>query len=284
MKQMESIKKYILFLKHTCGLWITLHPLGNESMITSSDLITFNIHDNPYCVHVKSVDAAHKHCVERQCRIFEKCKGGSFFGTCYAGVGEFVYPIKMRGEVLGFISVSGYQSEQAASYIARMSEKYGLPARGLCESYAALKREIPEKAWVDTLIDPLCDMLELAYIRRSESAAPKEDVIDRVLRYVKRYHTQSITLDSVCEHFGCSRSYISHGFKRRTGMGFREYLNDVRLADAKSLLSHSGLNVTEIAFSVGFADSDYFSVVFKQKVGMSPRAYRKRAREGGVEV
>ena len=111
MNQIETIKNYILFLKRECGLYVTLHPHGNESVITSSELITFNIHDNPYCVFVKSFDGVWQHCIERQCKICEKCKEGSFCGSCFAGVWEFVYPIKRGDELLGFISVSGYKSD-----------------------------------------------------------------------------------------------------------------------------------------------------------------------------
>jgi AraC-like DNA-binding protein len=52
-------------------------------------------------------------------------------------------------------------------------------------------------------------------------------------------------------------------------------LTSLRIEDAKLLLLNSELTVTEIAFSVGYGDSNYFSNIFKQKVGMSPRDYRK---------
>ena len=62
---------------------------------------------------------------------------------------------------------------------------------------------------------------------------------------------------------------------RKTGQSFREYLVSVRLKAAKSLLCHSRLSITEIAFSVGFSDSNYFSNVFKAKEGITPGKYRK---------
>ena len=276
MYNVENIKNYILFLKRECGLYITLHPHGNESVITSSELITFNIHDNPYCVFVKSFDGVWQHCIERQGKVIKKCKEGSFCGCCFAGVWEFVYPIKHRDEHLGFVSVSGYKSDKAGSYISRTSKKYNIPQIKLAVAYSSLKCDTPKKEWVDTLILPLCNMLELAYIKAEADVIADSDPIEDVLRYIKRNHTQKIVLEDVCKHFGYSRSYISHVFKKRIGQSFREYLTKLRLDDAESLLKYSNLTITEIALSVGFSDSNYFSNVFKTKVGISPSAYRKK--------
>lgn len=276
MYNVENIKNYILFLKRECGLCITLHPQGNESVITSTELIAFNIHDYPYCVFVKSFDGVWQHCIERQYKVHQKCKEGAFCGCCFAGVWEFVYPIRHGEEHLGFISVSGYKIDKAESYISRVAKKYNIPQEKLAVAYSSLKGDTPKKEWVDTLILPLCNMLELAYMKAGADVISDNDPIEDVLKYIKRNHAQKIDLEDVCKHFGYSRSYISHVFKKRAGQSFREYLTELRLEDAKSLLHHSNLTVTEIALSVGFSDSAYFSNVFKTKVGISPSAYRKK--------
>ena len=121
-------------------------------------------------------------------------------------------------------------------------------------------------------------MLELAYLNSKEEL--KEGFMDRIVRYIRRYHKENITIDRLCEHFCCSRSKISHAFKAYFGKSFREYLTDLRLADAEGLLRYSELSVTEIAYSVGFCDSNYFSGVFKRRYGIAPTEYRKMKREG----
>jgi YesN/AraC family two-component response regulator len=191
-------------------------------------------------------------------------------------VWEFIYPIKRGDELFGFISVSGYKSDKAESYIARVAKKYNIPQKKLAVAYSSLKCDTPTKKWVDTLILPLCNMLELAYMKSEVNAIADNDPIEEVLKYIKRNHAQKIALEDVCKHFGYSRSYISHVFKKRTGQSFREYLTKLRLDDAESLLKYSNLTVTEIALSVGFSDSTYFSNVFKANVGISPSAYRKK--------
>lgn len=284
MDIISHIKSYILFLKTRCHLSITLHPMERENVILSGELISFNIHDNPYCIYVKSFPAAQKHCVACQRKVLKKCADGAFFGRCYAGCGEYVYPISNGERVVGFISVSGYGGKGAESYLDALSKSYAIPRGSLGKAYAALKGEIPSRAEIDALLYPLCDMLELAYLRSRESAAAEEALMDRILYYIKLHHTQNITLADVCAHFSCSRSHVSHQFRQKTGKTMREYLTALRLEDAKALLQHSHLGVTDIACSLGFSDSNYFSNVFKKHVGCSPLAFRKAQREGGGAV
>ena len=278
MNNITDIRNYIIFLKSQCGLSVTLHPIENEAVIVPSELITFNIHDNPYCIYIKSFPDAQRHCIRRQERVLKKCAEGSFCGSCFAGVRELVYPISNGHDVIGFICVSGYITEKASSFIERTSQRFLIPYSSLEQAYLSLNSKMPDKEWVDTLIMPLCNMLELAYIR-SENGEEQGGLIDRILRYVKQNHTRNVTLEEICEHFSCSRSYISHNFKRNTNMSFREYVTHLRLEDAKTLLSYSKLSITEIALSVGFGDSAYFSSVFKASFGCSPSCYRKTNRE-----
>ncbi len=273
MGDVSGIRDYILYLKNQCGLQISLHPVEEESVIVPGDLMVFNIHENSYCAFLKNYPGAWQRCVQGQKAVFERCKRGAFCGTCYAGVREYVYPIGDGEKTVGFLCVSGYRAEDADGYLKKTAERFSIPYESLKGVYGSLKSEMLSKAESDTLIRPLCDMLELAY--RKTEPRTEESLIVRMIRYVKQYHTQNLTLEELCRVFSCSRSYVSHNFKGHTGRTFREYLTDQRIANAKSLLQYSELSVTEIAFSVGFSDSNYFSNVFKKHTGASPMAYRK---------
>lgn len=277
MDFINEIKSYILFLKGKCNLEITLHPIGSEQLISNSELIAFNIHENPHCIYIKTFPSAHEHCVSRQGKIKEKCRNGSFCGSCYAGVFEYVYPIYDGVSQTGFVSVSGYRGNNYSEYIDKVSADYEIPIDNLRKTAQCLNDNLPEKEYIDTIIAPLIRMLELAYIK-SNLNKTKNAGIDNVLRYINRHYAEDITLESVCDALSYSRSSISHTFKQVTGRSFREYLTEIRLRSAKSLLSHSKLSVTEISYAVGFSDSNYFSNVFKAQTGMPPTEYRKRHR------
>ena len=276
MNYIESIENYIVYLISECGLSVTLHPLKNETLITFTRLIRFNIHDNSYCTYIKSSPKGHERCLAHQKKVLEKCRTEEkeFCGICYAGVFEHVYPIFDGTEIIGFISVGAYACEAGEKRVkcaSRLTEKTEIIAT---KAYSALRSELPDKKKIDTLIFPLCSMLELAY--RNLVRPEKESLIVEICRYVQQHYSTDLTTEEICRVFYCSRSYFSHAFKKEVGTGFREYLTQIRIDHAKRLLRYSNLSVTEIAVSVGFADSNYFSNVFKKQIGCSPLAYRKK--------
>jgi transcriptional regulator GlxA family with amidase domain len=56
------------------------------------------------------------------------------------------------------------------------------------------------------------------------------------------------------------------------------YLNRYRIRQARALLETTSLNVTEVAMACGFGDSTYFGKVFRQEVGVAPRAFQQGRR------
>ena len=201
-----------------------------------------------------------------------------FCGTCHAGVFEYVYPLKGAQSVIGFISVGGYACPDGWERAEKAWEALGYSATVLGRAYSLLEQTVPQKKRIDMLVIPLCQMLELAYLKQ-DGGTESESFMSQVLRYLQRNSAADIKVEDVCRQFGCSRSYFSHIFKRETGKGLREYLLDLRLENAKRLLALSHLSVTEISFAVGFNDSNYFSNVFKRAVGVPPLSYRKRNKE-----
>ncbi len=278
MDAIELIKNYITFLISEYGLEITLHPWEKEELITLSDLALFNIHHNSYCTIIKTAKNGQECCIAQQKKVFAKSEGGSFCGACHAGVFEYIYPITDGKSVLGFISAGGYACCEKEKYIEKTSQRFGIDKSQLNSAYDTLKAP-PSKQKIDTLVLPLCNMLELAYIKSEEKTGRDSRRIDKILQYIRQHYDTNITIDLLCDKFGCSRSYVSHTFKEATGESFKEYLTDLRIRHAKRLLEITNLTVTEIAFSVGFNDSNYFSTVFLHSVGISPLAYRKKRKK-----
>jgi len=71
--------------------------------------------------------------------------------------------------------------------------------------------------------------------------------------------------------------YLSHVFSQYMGVTFTEYLTDVRMHHARTMLVESGRSIGEIADRTGYSDVYYFSKVFKRHHTMPPGMYRKRA-------
>ncbi|MBB6730239.1 response regulator [Cohnella zeiphila] len=92
----------------------------------------------------------------------------------------------------------------------------------------------------------------------------------------ERYADEKLSLRELCRHVLMSASYFSLAFKQETGETFVEYLTRVRIEKAKELLAATPLKFYEIAERVGYADPNYFSVLFKKHTGATPRDFRER--------
>jgi AraC-like DNA-binding protein len=109
----------------------------------------------------------------------------------------------------------------------------------------------------------------------ARAAADRREQIRPVLAYVDRNCRESITLDDVAELVHVSPSRVRHVFKDVTGVGFKEYVTQVRVAEAKRLLLSTDLSVAEIARRVSYTNLNQFYKVFYRSCAMSPGEYRR---------
>lgn len=101
-----------------------------------------------------------------------------------------------------------------------------------------------------------------------------QDSIKKLLHYCSENYTEPLTLDEISAQLHLSKYHISHIFKERMGIGFTDFLNELRTEHACSLLK-KGTSITEVAFSSGFSSIRTFNRVFSQNMGMTPREYIK---------
>lgn len=101
-------------------------------------------------------------------------------------------------------------------------------------------------------------------------------LMKRCTEYIQNHFQDELTLSSLAAYINRSPNYLSHLFKVEFGISFSEYVNRVRIGEAKMLLKQTDLLVYEIALNVGFSDYDYFKQVFKKYEGISPSDYRNR--------
>lgn len=108
-----------------------------------------------------------------------------------------------------------------------------------------------------------------------QNPAAYERIFEAV-RYMNDRYMDDLSLPLVAEKFYISPYYLSRFFKEATGFTFIEYLNHVRVKEAKQLLENSSMKVNLIAKKVGFGSITHFGRVFKQVTGQAPLYYRKR--------
>ncbi len=123
--------------------------------------------------------------------------------------------------------------------------------------------------------------------RPTDAAAPgeRQEHVRPVLSYVEQHFRESLTLERVSEHVHVSASRVRHLFKDATSVGFKEYVTNLRLAEAKRLLLTSDICVQEVAYTVGYTNLNQFYKVFGRYSSMSPADYRRYyQRSGAAEV
>jgi AraC-like DNA-binding protein len=95
-----------------------------------------------------------------------------------------------------------------------------------------------------------------------------------LIDYVKNNYRGSITIEHLIKISGKSESYILRLFKHHLGKTPIQYINHLRITDAKKDLLNSKKSITYIALDLGFNDSNYFARCFKKHFGISPSDYR----------
>ena len=118
----------------------------------------------------------------------------------------------------------------------------------------------------------------------TRAAADRREQIRPVLAYVDGHCRESITLDDVAGVVHVSPSRVRHVFKDVTGVSFKEYVTQVRVAEAKRLLLSTDLSVSEIARAVSYTNLNQFYKVFYRSCAMSPGEYRRYYTPTGGEA
>lgn len=124
--------------------------------------------------------------------------------------------------------------------------------------------------------------LLFAALKRGGHFAPtgqgaREDRFCRaVTEYVAAHYGEPITSRTLAEHLYMSGAYFCRLFKRGFGTSFSEFLLAYRVEKAKLLLPSDPRSVSEIALACGFHSFSYFAKVFRDRVGTTPTAYRKK--------
>ena len=94
-------------------------------------------------------------------------------------------------------------------------------------------------------------------------------------KYIDAHFKEDITLDTLSELTFLNKYHIVHAFKQYKGISPINYMIQKRLEDAKLLLSTTNLQISEIAYIVGFTSQSYFAQAFKKATHTSPMQYRK---------
>lgn len=99
--------------------------------------------------------------------------------------------------------------------------------------------------------------------------------IVNITEYINTHFCEKITIEMLCKQFFFTKSNLCRRFKQAMNCSITDYIYFVRISNAKHLLFTTDFSIEDIAFRCGFDSLNYFSLMFKKKVGVSPSKYRK---------
>jgi two-component system response regulator YesN len=130
----------------------------------------------------------------------------------------------------------------------------------------------------DTLLAVKTAIEEIALkVENSLNEMRKEDRLEvtKAKYFTKEHLHEEISVKQAASYVHMSESRFSHIFKEDVGISYIDYVNQMRIARAKTLLKGSD-SIYEIAFQVGILNPNYFSTLFKKYTGISPMEYRRK--------
>lgn len=132
-------------------------------------------------------------------------------------------------------------------------------------------------------LDEIHDALRAATERLSAQTPAEENrenryaqshIVNHAIAYMEAHYAEKLTLQEVADSCYVSQWHLSKLLNKQTDGTFYDTLNEIRIREAKRLLSDPKLRVGDIGALVGYQDSAHFARVFKKLTGMSANEYR----------
>lgn len=125
------------------------------------------------------------------------------------------------------------------------------------------------------------ELLGLVQMFRKTELIGNRDIHGKIYesrQIIEEEYRNEIDPKDIADRIGMGYSTFRKNFKFFTGLSPGQYIIHLRIREAKSLLYSTNLSIKEIADQVGFNSNYYFVRLFREKVGITPGVFRKRAR------
>lgn len=118
-----------------------------------------------------------------------------------------------------------------------------------------------------------------AKIEQIQVKGNNDALMERVMKYMNEHLADpDLNVEKLTEDVGISRAQLHRKLKEIAGVSAGEFIRNLRLEQAARLIEEGQINITQVAYSVGFCNQTHFSTVFKKHYGMSPSEYAETKR------
>lgn len=222
----------------------------------------------------KLLDLEETYPYELECQLIAKVKIGD-----RTGAREILN--SLLGKILfhnpGNINLLKARLVELLSVLSRAAAQGGVPINNLLNKnldYINKVMTIDTQEdiciWISHALD---DFIESVY---NSQDARKMSQLKPAIEYMQYNYPQPLTLTDIAKAAHLSVSRMAHLFKEEMGVTIVDYLTNLRINHAKRMLMTSDANCTRICYDVGYNNQSYFTRVFKQIVGLTPRQFRQQ--------
>lgn len=270
MHKQPEIPEIIRDLHKISGYRVSIHD------VKANEMLSYPAPVSPFCHTIQQNPQALKACKECDAAMLQKVRetGETIFYTCQNGLLEAAAPIYHYGVLSGFLMVG--QVRDGSDENLQLICDRAADILGDRQAATALASQIPimDQATMRAYLS--IATVIATYITQTNSVkAEGGKLADLIAQYIRQHYHEHITLEILAQKFGYCNATITKTFRREYNTTIFNYLRDVRLEHAVTLLKDSSLSVKEIAASCGIHDQNYFSRLFAEQYRMSPTAFRE---------
>ncbi|MGV3532619.1 MAG: helix-turn-helix domain-containing protein [Chthoniobacteraceae bacterium] len=279
LRQADTFQHYVQSFEKVTGLPLSLCSLHHwPPAVRGADC------ENLFCAAMLRSGRSCTACLEVKRAIEGNAVGEPRSVTCLAGICDTGVPVRMDERLIGFLVVGPVllapPSEKQFARTLGLLKRSGvnLHRDEFAASYFAIPTLSPEQhaPIVQMLIvfaEHLSMLASQALLREQHAEPPP---VVRARQFIQEHHAKPLRLAEVARSARLSTTYFSRMFKKSTALSFSEYLARVRVEQAKHLLLNPNMQVSEVAFAVGFQSVPHFNRVFRRVHGEAPGIYRQR--------
>ena len=185
---------------------------------------------------------------------------------------------------VGFDGVTAYETMTKAGFsettpvqlfednlVADMEEHI----KGMLDaSQLTLSNKLKRNSYLLRLLSDLIEFNEIKTGNQPDDLQPNSMYVKHAMDYITHHFSERIRIRELADYIGVNRSYLTTSFKKILGVSPQEFLVNLRIEKASSLLQNTDIPINLIAGQVGYDDSLAFSKLFKKYMGVSPKKFR----------
>jgi len=232
-----------------------------------------------FCALMRSNPEAEQYCLLSNAQSFERCKKTRSMEVfhCHAGLIETTAPLIENDSIIGYIMFGQITDNSdrlsVKKELIEVLEKYNLDKAGRNASTYEITIKSEEQIKAASKILEACTFYVLL---KDMVGLQRETFIQNLNTFLLSHLDEDLSIDRLTSEFNISRNKLYDSCNRYLAVGIAEHIRNLRIEEAKRLLTETDMSVHDISDKVGFTDYNYFCRIFKKQVGMPALVYRKK--------